>query len=97
MKEKKTGKDADDEDESEIFKMILKEDWIPEAIKDTLKTLKDFLNYLLKSLKTVKSKIFYEKVCAYVNMLFKLVKILIFCVFKQVYFELIYNFLVSSN
>lgn len=62
---------ADEETNSEIFKQILKEDWIPEAIKNGLKTLKDFLTYLLKSLKTVKSKIFYDKLCNYLKALFE--------------------------
>ncbi len=70
-KEKKFGQYADQETESETFKRILKEDWIPNAVKQTLKDLKDFLTYLIRSLKTVKSKMFYEKVCAYVYDLFK--------------------------
>lgn len=62
---------VDEATNSETFKLIQKEDWIPEAIKANLKCLKDYLNYLLKSLKTVKSKIFYDKLATYLNSLFK--------------------------
>ena len=61
----------ENETKSETFKAILKEDWIPAAAKEGLKTLKDFLNYLLKSLGTIKSKIFYEKTANYYNVLYK--------------------------
>ena len=71
VKDKKMGREADNEIDSDTFKAILKEDWVPDAVKDTLKTLRDFLSYLLKSLQTVKSKIFYEKICSYLNSLFK--------------------------
>ena len=64
-------KPVENETKSETFKAILKEDWIPTSIKDGLKTLKDFLDYLLKSLGTIKSKIFYEKTANYLNTLFK--------------------------
>lgn len=62
---------VEDEVESEIFKQILKEDWIAEQVKESLKCLRDFLLFLLKSLKTVKSKIFYEKIANYLNSLYK--------------------------
>lgn len=61
----------DEETNSETFKQILKEDWIADNVKENLKTLRDFMTYLIKSLKTVKSKMFYEKLCLYVNTLFK--------------------------
>jgi len=67
----KSSQNVEDETNSEIFKQILKEDWIAAPIKEGLKTLKDFLTYLLKSLKTIKSKIFYEKVCNYLQALIK--------------------------
>ena len=67
----KGSQNVEDETKSEIFKQILKEDWIAAPIKEGLKTLKDFLSYLLKSLKTIKSKIFYEKVCNYLQALLK--------------------------
>jgi uncharacterized protein YydD (DUF2326 family) len=62
---------VENETKSETFKAILKEDWIPVAVKDTLKTLKDFLEYLIKSLGTIKSKTFYEKSANYYHKLFK--------------------------
>jgi len=62
---------VESETKSETFKAILKEDWIPATVKDTLKTLKDFLEYLLKSLGTIKSKTFYEKTANYYHTLFK--------------------------
>jgi hypothetical protein len=62
---------VEEETESETFRQILKEDWIAEQQKESLKNLGDFLNFLLKSLKTVKSKIFYEKIANYLNTLFK--------------------------
>jgi hypothetical protein len=58
-------------DANEIFKIILKEDWIPQQVKESLKTLNDFLNYLIKSLRTVKSKLFYEKIANHLNALYK--------------------------
>ena len=60
-----------DENNNEIFKAILKEDWIPEASKESLKTLNDFMTYLIKSLKIVKSKIFYERICNYIKSLYE--------------------------
>jgi hypothetical protein len=66
---------VDEVTESETFKLILKEDWIADAVKESLKCLRDYLNFLLKSLKTVKSKIFYEKVANYLNALFKYILI----------------------
>lgn len=62
---------VEDEINSEIFKQLQREDWIPQSVKDDLKTLKDYLEYLLKSLRTVKSKIFYEKLCNYLKSLFE--------------------------
>lgn len=62
---------VDEVTESETFGQILKEDWIAEPMKESLATLKDYLSFLLKSLKTVKSKIFYEKLANYLNALFQ--------------------------
>ena len=59
------------EKNSENFKAILKEDFIPSSVKETLKTLKDFLEYLLKYLKNSKSKILYEKVANHVFGIYK--------------------------
>ena len=58
---------------NEVLKAILREEWIPAQIKENLKTLQDFLNYLLKSLKSVKSKIFYEKLANHFFNVFKLI------------------------
>ena len=55
---------------SEIFKTILKEDWIASNIKESFKSLEDFLEYFIKYLKTAKSKIFYEKVANFLNSLY---------------------------
>ena len=71
VREKKTGKEAENETDSETFKLILREEWVSDTVKDTLKSLKDFLFYLLKSLKTIKSKTFYEKVCHFLYKLFE--------------------------
>lgn len=62
---------VEDETNSEIFKQLQREDWIPQSVKEDLKTLKDYLEYLLKSLRTVKSKIFYEKLSNYLKSLFE--------------------------
>jgi hypothetical protein len=59
------------EKNSENFKAILKEDFIPSNVKETLKTLKSFLDYLLKYLKNSKSKILYEKVANHIFGIFK--------------------------
>ena len=57
--------------DNHIIKALLKEDWVPANIRDTLKTLKDILDYLIKTLKSVKSKIFYEKAAVYLNSLYQ--------------------------
>lgn len=62
---------VEDETNNETFKHLQREDWIPQSVKEDLKTLKDYLEYLLKSLRTVKSKIFYEKLCNYLKSLFE--------------------------
>lgn len=62
---------VEEETESEIFNQILREDWIADQVKESLKSLRDFLNLALKSLKTVKSKIFYEKLANYTYELYK--------------------------
>jgi hypothetical protein len=85
QKQSKGSQNVEDETTSEIFKQILKEDWIAAPIKEGLKTLKDFLTYLLKSLKTIKSKIFYEKVCNYLQALVK-------CEFRTRSYLYIYRF-----
>lgn len=56
---------------NEIFKTILKEDWIAASIKESFKSLEDFLEYFLKYLKTAKSKMFYEKVANFLNSLYQ--------------------------
>jgi len=56
---------------SEIFKTILKEDWIATSIKENFKSLEDFLEYFIKYLKTAKSKIFYEKVANFLSSLYQ--------------------------
>jgi hypothetical protein len=63
---------SDENSKNETFKSILQEDWIPQQAKESLKTLNDFLNYLIKSLRTVKSKLFYEKIANYLDKLYKL-------------------------
>ncbi len=62
---------VDSETSSETFKAIQKEDWIVQDVKDELKTLKDYLAFLIKSIKTIKSNVFYDKICNYLNLLFK--------------------------
>lgn len=69
-KKKRTGVDAENETESEVFTAMLKEDWIPVVVKGGLKTLRDFLVYLFKALRTLKAKRFYEKAAQYLHMLF---------------------------
>ena len=59
------------EKNSENFKAILKEDFIPANVKQELKTLKDFLDYILKYLKNSKSKILYEKVANHLFGIYK--------------------------
>ncbi len=59
------------EKNSENFKAILKEDFIPTNVKQELKTLKDFLEYILKYLKNSKSKILYEKVANHLFGIYK--------------------------
>ncbi|CAF0708647.1 unnamed protein product [Brachionus calyciflorus] len=61
---------VEEETDCELFKQLQKEDWISQSIKDELKNLKDYLTYILKSLKTVKSVTFYEKLCNYLKLLF---------------------------
>jgi hypothetical protein len=61
------------ETSSETFRAIQKEDWIAPVTKDGLKTLKDYLNFLIKSIKTIKSNVFYDKICNYLRLLFKYV------------------------
>jgi hypothetical protein len=56
---------------NEIFRTILKEDWIATSIKESFKSLEDFLEYFLKYLKTAKSKMFYEKVANFLNSLYQ--------------------------
>lgn len=56
---------------NEIFKTILKEDWIAASIKESFKSLEDFMEYFLKYLKTAKSKMFYEKVANFLNSLYQ--------------------------
>ena len=56
---------------NEVLKAFLREDWIPANMKETLLTLPDFLNYILKSLKTVKSKIFYDKLAIHLLNIYK--------------------------
>ncbi len=71
---KKTPSNAgnvDLETSSETFKAIQKEDWIAQGTKDGLKTLRDYLTFLIKSIKTIKSNVFYDKICNYLNLLFK--------------------------
>ncbi len=60
----------DDQTSSETFKLILKEDWIASGVRDNLKNLKDFLLFLIKSIQTVKSNLFYERICNYLYSLF---------------------------
>lgn len=55
---------------NEIFKTILKEDWIATNIKESFKSLEDFLEYFIKYLKTAKSKMFYEKVANFLHTLY---------------------------
>ena len=63
---------------NEIFKTILKEDWIATNIKESFKSLEDFLEYFLKYLKTAKSKIFYEKVANFLNSLYQYLNFITF-------------------
>ena len=71
---KKSGDyNVDEETSSEIFKALQKEEWIPQPIRDTLKNLKDYLTYLIKSIKTVKSTLFSDRIPNYLFNLYRFI------------------------
>lgn len=57
--------------ENPVIKALLKEDWIQPKDRESLKSLKDILEYLIKSLKNFKSKIYYDKAAAFLHNIYK--------------------------
>ena len=56
---------------SDLLKLIAREEWIPAGVRDELRTCDDFMNYFMKALQTIKSKIIYEKLCQHIKIIYK--------------------------